>query len=650
MHDDQPSPGVLPGADSAGRRAGNEFDLARDYRLLLGAVADIICSATPEGVIEYASPNVADVLGFSDRELLGRHFGELVHRKDLRLATEVFRRAVGAPDEIHAAQLRVGHRDGSHRWFEVRGRAVADDQGRVQRLVTVARDVTEERRRAEDHRLLATAVAEAAEAILVTDRRGAVEYVNPAFERITGYRAEEILGHNPRVLKSGKHPPEFYQELWATILDGRTWQGQFINRRKDGSLYHEQASIAPVHGARGEIVRFVAVKNDVTEQHRLEQQLQQASRLQAVGRLAGGIAHDFNNLLTTISGYSDLILTVLEPDHPCREDMLQIVKAADRASSLTRQLLAFSRQEVIDPRPVAPSVVIAELRPMLERLIGEDVELRVELDPDTGTVLADPSQLDQVVMNLAANARDAMPVGGTLTIAAGNVNLDAASADELDHLPPGDYVRVTVSDTGVGMSAEVRERIFEPFFTTKELHRGTGLGLATVYGVIKQNSGSVVCHSRLGEGASFVIHLPRLAVAAVSAAPPKPRAEPRSGHETILLVEDEAPVRRLVRRALERHGYRVEEAAGGEEAVRRVADEGLEFDLVVTDVVMPRLSGPEMVDLLRAGRPALKAVFMSGYAESAVVRRGVIPAGTAFLQKPFDSEELLAKVREVLDG
>jgi CheY-like chemotaxis protein len=374
--------------------------------------------------------------------------------------------------------------------------------------------------------------------------------------------------------------------------------------------------------------------------------LLEAQKMEAIGRLAGGVAHDFNNLLTAIGGYAGLILDELAPEHPLRSDVQQIVSASDRAAGLTRQLLAFGRRQVIQPRPLRLDGVVLDMDKLLRRIIGEDIDLVTLVQPGVGEAMADPSQFEQVVLNLAINARDAMPEGGKLTLEVGS----AVVGRESPQLAPGAYVVLSVSDTGCGMDADTRARVFEPFFTTKEVGQGTGLGLATVYGVVKQHGGHVTCYSEVGHGSVFRVYLPRTdRDTPVSDTPPQ-HAPAAVGCETVLLVEDEAAVRLLTQRVLTQQGYQVLVASDPLAALSLAETEGHRLDLLLTDVVMPHLSGRELAERLRASRPELRVLFMSGYTDDAVFRHGELGPGSAFIHKPFTPTALGHKLREVLDG
>jgi len=368
--------------------------------------------------------------------------------------------------------------------------------------------------------------------------------------------------------------------------------------------------------------------------------------MEAVGRLAGGIAHDFNNLLLAILGFSDLLLNDLEPDSPHRDDVTEIQKAAQRAAALTRQLLAYSRKQVLQAKVIDLNQVVSEVHKMLRRMIGEDIELITMLDPDLGKVKADPSQIEQVIINVAINARDAMPQGGRLALRTSNVELDDTTSD----LQPGSYILLSVSDTGAGMSSDIKTHMFEPFFTTKDLGKGTGLGLSTVYGIVKQSGGDIEVDSEPGRGTTFKIYFPSVSEAAMPAKLPDSASPKICGLETILLAEDEAGVRSLLGRVLQRNGYTVLEAENGTEALQWCARHPGAIHLLVTDLVMPRMSGRELAERITQIRPDLKVLYMSGYTDDAIIRQGILELGAAFLQKPFIPAALLERVRQLLDS
>ncbi len=513
-----------------------------------------------------------------------------------------------------------------------------------------------ERRRVEEElRKLSRAVEQSASTIIITDTRGYIEYANPRFTETTGYSLAESLGQHTRILKSGLTSPEEYQQLWETINAGKEWRGEFHNRKKNGELYWESASISPIKNVDGVITHFLAVKEDITEHKqaeetraKLEEQLRQSQKMESIGRLASGVAHDFNNLLTVIRGYADLMQDKMSAEEPWLEDLAQIRRAGERAAALIRQLLAFSRQQILTPTVLDLNDLVANLHKMLGRLIGEDISLSTVLQPGLWSITADPGQIEQVIMNLVINARDAMPTGGKITIETDNVYLDENYAQTYFEVPIGPCVMLAVTDTGHGMDKATQVRIFEPFFTTKGQGKGTGLGLATVYGIVKQSGGHITVYSEPDQGTTFKIYLPATETSVTSLPAPQTQPVTHHGAGTVLLVEDDEPVRSLVQRALQAEGYTTLEACSGSEALSLAGQHQGEIDLLLTDVVMPQMSGRELAEQLKALYPQMKVLFMSGYTDDAVVRHGLLTAETEFLPKPFSPSKLASKVREVL--
>ncbi|HMP75445.1 MAG TPA: PAS domain S-box protein [Kiritimatiellia bacterium] len=512
--------------------------------------------------------------------------------------------------------------------------------------IIFVRDITARRRAEESSHRLAAAVEQAADAVLITDTRGTIQYVNPAFEHILGYRRDEVQGKTPALLKSGRHDGDFYEKLWGAIESGRIWKGRFTDRRKDGSLVELNAAISPIRDASGKIVHYVAVSHDVTREMELEDQLRQAQKMEAIGRLAGGIAHDFNNLLTAMMGNADLVLRRLNATSPVREDIEQIREAAQQAAALIAQLLTFSRKQVVHPRPVHINEVVGNMVRLLKRIIGNRVELTADLDPTPGIVRADPVQIEQVIMNLALNARDAMPEGGKLVLRTRGLRLDRPAEAGLAELAAGLYTLLQVTDSGTGMDAQTKARLFEPFFTTKEIGRGTGLGLATVYGIVRQCGGAILVESAPGAGSTFSVYLPqaRAALATSPGIAPPPPEHPR----TILVVDDETPVRKLVAKMLVEAGYQIMEAGDGREAMDVLQRHGPDIDLLLTDVIMPRMDGHELKARVRADHPRLPVVLMSGHPETAESKPESLNGQQFYVRKPFRTENLLDVLQHAL--
>jgi len=624
-----------------------------------------------------------------------------------------------------------------------------------------------------DIRLLTAAFQAAYDEIVITNREGEILWVNPSFTRVTGYGAGDVMGQTPRLLKSGVHDQAFYTSLWETILKGEVWRGEFVNRRKDGTLYNEHKTITPVRDESGEIAHFIAVAQDITERKRAEEALRasearlrsyfespqvgiaivapdkkflevndrlcdmvgysreelaqmtwedltpsedlvvelpdyqrviegaentyavekryicrdrsyidvsvsacavrredgspsyfvaliqditerkrleseflRSQKLESASRMAGGLGHEFNNLLTVISGYSELLLHRAGPDPEMRAALQEVLRAASTASTLTHRLLAFGRKQVMQPKLLDINQVVEDLRPILKGMLGEDVQLVTLLGSDLGLVKADPDQLQQVIINLAANARDAMPYGGKLLIETVTADIEPRGTAGHPGVAPGEYVVLTVSDTGYGMDRETLRHLFEPFFTTKDASGAAGMGLPVVHGIVEQSGGHISVSSEPGLGTSFRVYLPRWegSIQPEKAAP----AQTAVGGETLLIAEDSEPVRHLAALMLRERGYQVIEAGDGQEAMLALSDPARKVDLLVVDAVMPGMSSVDLIEQARAARPGVKVLVMSGYCGDAAVYQKITTLGVPYLEKPFDAATLFAKVFEAL--
>jgi two-component system, cell cycle sensor histidine kinase and response regulator CckA len=572
----------------------------------------------------------------------------------LRLLHELREQGLGAQviflsDFVDEATVEAAIRTGAGRCCQKPGSGVASVSRDIRHAIEVYCK-ERQRQKAEDAlRKLWRAVEQSADLVIITDRDGVIEYVNPAFEVLTGYSREETIGQTPRMLKSEEQTPEIYKELWQTVLSGTVFRGILANRKKSGEIFFAEKTITPLRDAEGKITHFISNDRDITERRRLETQLQQAQKMDAIGKLAGGVAHDFNNLLMVIRAYAELMLDSVAPEHPLHRNVQEIMTASRRAADLTRQLLAFGRKQVQSLQLVDLNWIVEEINKMLPRLIGEDIELIFAPGQNLGKVKADLVQIEQIVMNLAANARDAMPKGGKLTIETANVQLDEDYVQEHSIVPAGDYVLLAVTDSGTGIASEHMAHIFEPFYTTKGEGKGTGLGLATVYGIVKQNGGFVWVYSEPGLGTTFKIYLPRVQQGIEKIQCSKPIEISSKGCETVLLVEDELAVRQSTREYLMLNGYIVLEAKNGEDALCIARDYIPPIHMMITDVVMPNMGGAKLAGHLATERPSMKVLFVSGYAENTVLRHGAIDVTTRFLQKPFSLKTLARKIREVLE-
>lgn len=522
-------------------------------------------------------------------------------------------------------------------------------QGEILYYWGIVRDITERQKIEAERDRLSLAIEQAAEIIVITDTQGTIQYVNPAFEHITGYTQKEAIGQNPRILKSGKHNDSFYQEMWAELSQGKIWKGRLINKKKDGSLYTEEASISPFHDTTGKTIGYVAAKFDITQMVDLEERLRQAQKMEAVGQLTGGIAHDFNNLLQAINGYTELALELLDKEHQASNYIKEVSKAGNRAAKLVSQLLAFSRQQVLEMKEVDLNQIVTNLVSMFRQVLGEHISLKIIPSHQLYLVQADPGQMEQVLINLCVNARDAMPTGGTITIKTKNLELTPQFCEMNSWAKPGCYVCLAVSDTGCGIDQETLKNIFEPFFTTKEIGQGSGLGLSTVYGLIKQHRGIINVLSEVGKGTTFEIYLPQSLNPPIEKKQSPPPATITKGTETILLAEDDTAVLELTTSILEQAGYKVTTVTNGVEALELLHNKSIHIDLALLDVMMPALGGKAVFDQVHKERPNIRFLFASGYNMNALHTDFILDEGLDLLQKPYHREDLLRLIRNILD-
>jgi two-component system cell cycle sensor histidine kinase/response regulator CckA len=645
----------------AWRAESEAREAARQWQATFDVVSHGVCLLDREGRIQQANPAMAALLGRPVEELIGRSHAEV-----LAGAVEP---AEGWPF-CRAQKSRAGEWGEvqlGERWLRITAHPVFDEEGYFAGAVRTLMDITERRHQqqereqlleqleAERTRLEAVLRQMPAGVIIAEAPSGRVLLVNEQIESILrgAFRQESAIGgHIQYQTFHGDGRPYRLEEvpLVRSITTGEVVTDEEAELvRADGTRAVIRASSAPIRDRRGAIVAGVVTIHDITEHTDLEEQLRQSQKMEAMGRLAGGVAHDFNNLLTIIGGYTQMVLEGIKARDPLRRDVEAIREATDRAINLTRQLLTFSRRQPAQPRILDLNRLVLRMNRILRRTIGEDIQLSVEPQPDLGRVKADPSQLEQVIMNLAVNGRDAMPKGGKLVIQTANVQV-GREAGRRPTLRAGSYVLLTVTDTGTGMNSETRSHLFEPFFTTKAKGKGTGLGLSTVYGIVRQSGGEIEVDTEVGRGTSFRIYLPVAEVLARSGRLPRRLSRLPKGTETILLVEDEAEVRRFTSELLTRQGYRVLEAASGPEALRLWKRHRSSIGMLVTDVIMPQMSGRELADQLKARRPDLKVLYISGYTNDIIAQHGILEPGTELLQKPFTQDSLGQKVRAVLDA
>jgi PAS domain S-box-containing protein len=618
-------------AETASRNA------AQQWRTTFDAVHDAICLLDSGGNVLRCNRAMANLLHRPFADIVGRSYGELLRGVADPAALPHFTR-VQETRQRETTEVAI-----SDRWYRVSADPVSDEHGAVIGTVHLFADLTERKHTEQALAQFAAIVESSDDAMISTLSDGRVVSWNPAAVRLFGYAAEEIQGQSVALLLPPERADKFARPPEALQPGKRIQFWETVGRRKDGRLLDVVVTASPMQDAAGTVTGASIIIRDITQRKRLEDQLRQAQKMEAIGHLAGGVAHDFNNLLTVILGYSQLVQTQMPPHAPLAGALEGILKAGDRAAALTRQLLAFSRRQILEPKVLDLNALVADMEKMLGRLIGEDIDLAIRLDPTLDHVRVDPGQLDQVLLNLALNARDAMPQGGQLTIETSNVELDETYAQITPEVRPGPYVLLAMSDTGIGIPRQDLPHIFEPFFTTKQA--GTGLGLATVYGIVRQSNGHLAVYSERGHGTTFKIYLPRITEPIAPASPPSPALH---GQGTILVVEDEEAVRQFACQALQQYGFTVLEASRGADALHLAQQHTEPIHLLLTDVVMPQMNGRELAYQLTALHPETKVLYVSGYPADAVVHHGILEAETPFLHKPFSKDTLARKIWAIL--
>lgn len=608
-----------------------------------------------QGFYTFVSENVSDLIGYRPEELVGKKtFFDLAPEEDWdELKQHAFQLLqAGELDEDYENRLLT--KQGQIKWVRTTALPKLDEQGQKTGFYGWDRDITGRKeaeaatlRTERERARLATAIEQSPETIVITDAEGLIEYVNPAFEKSTGYTAIEALGQKPSILKSGEQDSSFYEEMWATIAAGQIWSGRIINRRKDGSLFTEEATISPVRDDKGAVTHYIAIKRDITEELERETMYRQSQKMESIGRLAGGIAHDFNNMLQVILGNTELAMESAKGNELLQQDLNQVISAAKRSMELTRQLLAFSSRQAVKPELINLNKAVPESLAMLKRLLEASIELTWKPTTEAAQIKLDPTQLDQVLVNLCVNARDAIGERGIIKL---STNLTTLSGNELltgENAAPGDYVVLTVEDDGCGMAPDVLKNIFEPFFTTKQKGRGTGLGLSTVYGILKQNGGYIDVTSSLGYGTTFNLYFP-LCEDPVVEVEHDYQIHPVDQDAGILVVDDEADILQIAERTLKKMGYRVWTADLPQHALEILSDPNNDIDLLLTDIVMPEMNGKALAEQARTQQPDLACLFMSGYSEDIITKNGIVSDEVHFLAKPFEAEELAKAVQAAL--
>ena len=597
----------------------------------------------------YTNPKFAQIFGYdSPKEIMNsKSLDDFIKKDEKEKVDRALRELLRGHDNEMHLEITGKKKDGSPVHLEAFGhRIVVNNRPAI--LGTFI-DISERVKHLETIRQLSKAVEQSPVATIISDMNGIIEYVNPAFSKITGFKAHEVMGQSYKIHQGKDIDETIYQDIRRTVIEGKVWSGEFKSHKKDGEQFWARCVISPLKDKSGKIMHLLTSMEDITEQKQLENELVQKQKMEAIGRLAGGIAHDFNNLLTVINGYSQLILHTLPRENALYPKIEQIFQAGERAKNLTSQLLAFSRKQIRQPSPINLSLLVQDIEKMLTRLIGEDVQITCSLQNDLWTIASDKNQIEQIILNLAVNARQAMPDGGKLTISTENIFTNEALIKQYPEIKPGKYVRLSIEDTGIGMDEETQKHIFEPFFTTKPMGQGTGLGLATVYGIVKQNEGYIYVNSAPTKGTKFCIYFPAIEKKAQNDIQEAISETKLKGDETIFLVEDDPSVRELTLRALNYFGYKVIVSKNGEEALKRFNQNNIHVDLLITDVIMPGIGGKKLVDLLHQHHPDLKVLFMSGYSEDQISRKGILNGSINFIQKPFAPIELVKQLRRILD-
>ena len=633
------------------------------YRTIIEDMTDSYVETDLAGKFTFFNNQAAIGQRRSKEQLMGLSNKQYMDEETVKRVGKAYKQVYLTGEPLKGLTFEMTRGDGTSYYVESNVSLIRDSQGKPVGFRTTSRDVTErklaEEELAKQRSFLRQVIDLNPSFVFAKDREGRFTLVNQAIAEAYGVSVEDLLGKTDADFNSNEDEVEQFRRDDLEVMD--TLQEKVIPEEAitdaGGQLRWLQTIKRPIVSGNGTANQILGISTDITARKqaeealsRSEDQLRQAQKMEAVGQLAGGVAHDFNNLLTAINGYSEICLRSLTPEDPLYRKIEEIKKAGDRAASLTRQLLAFSRKQILQPKIIDLNRVVADLNKMLPRLIGEDIDLVIGLAPDLGNVKADPNQIEQVLLNLSINARDAMPKGGKLTIETSNVNIGEEYAGQHTSVRPGDYVMLAVSDTGSGMDAQTQAHIFEPFFTTKGVGKGTGLGLATVYGIVKQSEGNIWVYSEVGVGTSFKIYLPCVESSdkRVQARTDNPKSS--KGAETVLLVEDEELVRNLATEVLRESGYQVLEAKHGNEALIMGKQHDGVIHLMLTDIVMPQMGGRELVEHLAPLRRDMKVLYMSGYTDDAIVHHGVLEEGTAFIGKPFTPDTLARKVREILDA
>ncbi len=631
-------------------------------RTLINSTPDIICFKDGKGRWLEANDAVLKLFSLKDVDYRGKtdlELAELIHpiyKKALLTCKKTDEKAWKTNGIFRSDEI-IPRPDGTIKIYDVIKVPIFNKYGTRKGLVVLGRDITDRKQAETERQMLATAIEQSADGIVIIDRKGKIQYMNTALKNMINSTGKEVIEKDiSLLLKGSENDEEIWKEILDTVKQGKNWSGQILRKKRDGTILYLGTTVSPVFEASSQITHYVAVIHDITlrvqlekEKKQLEEQYRRSQKLESIGRLAGGVAHDLNNLLTPILGYATLLINELQNEHH-KTYVEQILQAGRHGRDMVQQLLAFSRKQSVDMKPVNLNEVLTRFEKLLRRTIREDITIQLVLAQSLPLVMGDITQMQQVIMNLAVNAQDAMPEGGRLTIETTSLEIEDEHIAAQHGIRPGKYVVLKVSDTGSGMDTETMEHIFEPFFTTKEKDKGTGLGLATVYGIVKQHKGNIEVQSEPDKGTTFKIYLPAADITSISEedSPEEKASSDIQNKRTILLVEDDEGVRRFTLTLLQNQGFRVFTAANGKEALEILEDHGQEIGLLLTDVIMPEMNGKELFERASKKQPDLKVIYMSGYYEDVIDYSSILKKGIAFIQKPFTAKELLSKVREVL--
>jgi len=618
-----------------------------DYKLLIKNLPGVVYRGYRDWSVRFLDSTIKELTGYDFKEFNSRKmkWSDVIVEEDLKTVSESFRKALKT-GKSYVREYRIKTKDGSTRWIQDRGQIVHNNGGERESISGVFFDITERKQVEKERDLLATAIEQAAESVIVSARPGTIQYVNPAFEQLSGFTRKEIVGKNFRILKSDRHDESFYKEMWDVISSGEIWSGHITNRMKDDTLREFETKISPVRDSSGEVVNFVSVSRDVTQEIALQAQLQQTQKMQAIGTLAGGIAHDFNNILAAVIGYTEIAIADVEKGGLLHDNLKEVLKAGERAKDLVNQILTFSRQSEQDLKPIKVELIVKEVLKLIRASLPATIEIHQDLKSNAA-VLGNDTKIHQVLMNLCTNAAHAMgEKGGMLDVSLADVELDADYAAKHFDIKPGPYLKLSVRDTGQGISSDLLGQIFDPFFTTKQQGEGTGMGLSVVHGIVKSHGGTISVYSEPGEGSIFNVYLPAIE----SSSEQKAREEKPvpTGTERILFVDDEQALVNMGKQLLESLGYEVTIRSSSIEALELFKVQPDKFDLVITDLTMPNMTGDELAQKLMAIRPDIPVILCTGFSTKMTAEKTKAMGIRAFVLKPIIKRDIAEAIRNVL--